>query len=89
MTTVIENLETKLNSINAVQQAFCDGTLNKATGTEARVCRDIAVRQEKGLSKYGTTVSENDLTPKEWLNHLYEELLDAAVYCRRFMEGLD
>lgn len=57
----------------------------QATGTEAKVCADIAARQQKGIAKYGTTVAENPAPLAEWLQHTYEELLDAAVYLKRAM----
>jgi hypothetical protein len=53
------------------------------TGTEAEVCADIAERQAKGIAKYGTTVAENPLQLKQWLQHAYEETLDKAVYLKR------
>lgn len=62
---------------------------NVATGTEADVCKDIADRQARGIRKYGTTVAENNLSLKQWHQHLYEELLDAAVYAKRAMEEID
>ena len=65
------------------------GGFIRAQGTEARVCFDIANRQHFGLKKYGTTVEENPLSLREWLVHQYQELLDAAVYCRRAIEELD
>jgi hypothetical protein len=58
-------------------------------GTEARVCADITKRQQLGKSKYGTTVAENPLSLRDWLQHQYEELLDAAVYCRRAIAEID
>ena len=58
-------------------------------GTEARVCADIAKRQALGINKYGTTVAQNPLELRAWLQHQYEELLDAAVYCRRAIEEID
>ena len=61
----------------------------KATGTEADVCADIAERQRMGIAKYGTTVRENPLTLKEWLQHAYEETLDQAVYLKRAIEELN
>lgn len=61
----------------------------QATGTEARVCADIANRQAMGTAKYGTTVEGNPANLREWLNHQYEELLDAAIYARRAIEQLD
>ncbi len=59
------------------------------TGIEAIVCCDIAARQHLGLSKYGTTVADNPLALREWLEHQYFELLDAAIYCRRAMAEID
>jgi len=61
----------------------------KATGTEARVCADIADRQAKGLAKYGTTVEANPLYLRAWLQHAYEEALDQAIYLKRAMEEMD
>ena len=60
----------------------------KATGIEAKVCQDIAKRQALGRKKYGTTVAENPGNLKYWLQHWYEENLDAAVYAKRLLEEL-
>ena len=60
-----------------------------ATGTESRVCVDIVRRQQMGINKYGTTVSENPLELRQWVQHAYEEALDQAIYLRRIMEKLD
>lgn len=60
-----------------------------ATGTEARVCQDIADRQAKGIAKYGTTVEGNPLGVVQWIQHAYEECLDQAVYLRRCLEVLE
>lgn len=59
------------------------------TGTEARVCVDIAYRQQAGVNKYGTTVEANPLSLRQWLQHAYEETLDQAIYLKRAMEELD
>ena len=61
----------------------------KPTGIEALVCEEIAMRQQKGIAKYQTTVADNHLSLREWLQHQYEELLDAAVYCRRAIAEID
>lgn len=61
----------------------------EATGVELRVCQDIAERQRSGVKKYGTTVSENPLELRQWVQHAYEESLDLAIYLRRIMEKLD
>ena len=56
-----------------------------ATGTEAKVCEDIAARQQTGIAEYGT-VAEKPLTHRQLLQHAYEEALDLAVYLRRAMD---
>lgn len=61
----------------------------QATGTEARVCADIAARQAMGLRKYGVTVELNQLDLARWLRHAYEECLDQAIYLKRAMEELE
>lgn len=63
--------------------------INQAIGTEAKVCLDIISRQKKGIKKYGTTVAENPLSHKEWLQHAYEEALDMAIYLRRAIEEIE
>jgi hypothetical protein len=59
------------------------------TGTEARVCEDIAKRQQLGIQKYRMTVTDNPLSVCEWLTHAYQECLDQAVYLRRLIEEID
>lgn len=59
------------------------------SGIEARVCEDIAERQQKGIAKYGLTVAENPLPLKEWLQHAYEETLDNAIYLKRAIAEMD
>jgi hypothetical protein len=61
----------------------------RATGTEGRVCELIAIRQQIGLVKYGTSVQGNPLQLRQWLQHQLEELCDAAIYCARAIEELD
>jgi hypothetical protein len=39
-----------------------------------------------GFRKYGTTTERTDLSLLDWLQHLQEELLDAAVYVERLKE---
>lgn len=59
------------------------------TGTESRVCELIAVRQRLGIAKYGTTVADNPLELRAWLQHALEECLDQAVYLQRAIEEID
>lgn len=59
------------------------------TGIEKEVCDDIAERQAIGLNKYGVTVADNPLNLREWLEHQYQELLDAAIYCKLAIKELE
>lgn len=47
---------------------------------EEKVIKKIRDRAETGYKKYGVTVEREDYTDIDWLLHLQEELLDAAVY---------
>ena len=53
--------------------------------TEAVVAQ-LRTRAEKGKSKYGTTMERDDLTLMQWLQHLQEELMDAAVYVEKLKQ---
>lgn len=57
--------------------------------TEFEVIQDIIDRKKKGFVKYGVSVAENPLVLKAWLQHQYEELLDAAIYCKRAIQEID
>ena len=50
---------------------------------EDRVVEAILKRAETGERKYGVTMERTDLNFLEWLQHLQEELLDAAVYVEK------
>ena len=58
-------------------------------GTEARICAEIAARQQMGISKYGTTVAESRIGLREWLVHAKQEALDQAIYLQRAIEEID
>lgn len=45
------------------------------------VMLDLLSRAERGVQKYNTTLEENNTD--NFLNHLYEELLDAAQYIKK------
>lgn len=49
----------------------------------------IAQRQKLGLAKYKTSVEDNPLTLRQWLQHALEESLDMAIYIQRAIEQLD
>jgi hypothetical protein len=50
--------------------------------TEA-VIEDLKSRSERGIKKYNTTLDQNN--KDDYMNHLYEELLDAAQYIKKEM----
>lgn len=45
-------------------------------------------RMFKGYNKYGTTTMRKDIDVVGWLQHLQEELLDAAVYVERLKKEI-
>jgi hypothetical protein len=47
---------------------------------------DLLARSQVGLRKYEVGLNRTDLTRKEWLQHMYEELLDAALYAKRAIQ---
>jgi hypothetical protein len=55
---------------------------------EEQVINKIRERAEVGKNKYGVTMERTDLNTLEWLVHLQEELMDAAVYVERLLNDL-
>ena len=53
---------------------------------EEQVIEQIRKRAEVGESKYGVTLERKDLNLLEWLQHLQEELMDAACYVEKLKE---
>jgi hypothetical protein len=47
------------------------------------VTKQLTSRMETGYNKYGVTTERTDIDLLGWLQHLQEELLDAAVYIER------
>lgn len=47
------------------------------------LCAKFYRRSNLGFEKYGCTTERTDLTEKEWLTHLQEELMDACVYLQK------
>ncbi len=45
-------------------------------------------RMQTGLKKYGVTTERDDVDLLGWLQHLQEELLDAAVYVQRIKQEI-
>jgi|HubBroStandDraft_4_1064222.scaffolds.fasta_scaffold00554_20 hypothetical protein len=81
-----------------------DAEINVPDGFRARTTRpaptidkvmeavvdDLRSRSAVGLKKYGRPLSANPQLPlRMWLQHQYEELLDAANYCKCAMMKMD
>jgi len=56
---------------------------------EDAVAAKLLNRAEVGKRKYGVTMERDDLTLMEWLNHLQEEVMDAAVYIEKLMKVIE
>ena len=54
-----------------------------------RVVSLFRSRSERGIQKYGTTLDKNELSNREWLQHLQEELMDAALYVETIKSIID
>lgn len=50
---------------------------------------DLLRRSQIGIAKYGTTLEREDLSLRDWAQHTYEEMLDAANYLKRTIMELD
>ena len=65
-------------------------TKDKVTNS---IINKIAKRSNAGFKEYGTTLADNNGDVLYWLNHLQEELLDAAQYIEKLQwlikEGKD
>lgn len=59
------------------------------TGIEALVVEDLAKRQAVGIRKYNITVQDSPAELMVWMQHMYEELLDASVYLKKAMVLLE
>lgn len=54
--------------------------MGKLDRNAQRVAEKLLRRSKIGTSKYGTTTERQDYSHDDWLVHLQDELLDAAVY---------
>lgn len=53
------------------------------------VIKDMIAREQLGIKKYGTTIDRDDYSLKDWMQHHYEELLDAALYVKKQIQKLE
>lgn len=52
------------------------------------VVEQLTNRMQTGYNKYGVTTERTDVDLFGWLQHLQEELLDAAVYIERLKKEI-
>jgi len=52
----------------------------RQSGEVSEVTRQLIERDQRGRAKYGTSLDRADLSLPDWLQHMAEELLDAAGY---------
>lgn len=64
------------------------GKLKKDKVVEA-VRQDLLNRSQVGQKKYGVTLDRKDLNLRDWLQHAYEEHLDACNYLKRAIMEMD
>jgi hypothetical protein len=57
---------------------------NKADSITNDVIKDLRTREQFGALKYGKFLTHH--TTEDTMNHLYEELLDAALYIKTEMK---
>ena len=53
-----------------------------------KVLTKFKMRSELGITKYGTTLQDNNASLWEWLNHLQEELMDATLYVEKLKQNV-
>ncbi len=53
---------------------------------EESVIAKIRVRRLVGRATHGTTMERTDLSRVQWMTHLQEELLDAAIYLEKLIQ---
>jgi len=75
-------------------ETLVDGIIHNAK-IDPRIDKNVVAvrdmlweRMEKGFNKYGVNTERSDLSILDWLQHLQEELLDAAVYVQTLKNNL-
>lgn len=56
---------------------------NQLDSIVGSVVKQYIERSEIGKMKYGTTMDRDDLSMKEWIQHMQEELMDATLYLEK------
>ena len=54
-----------------------------------KLFEEYELREQRGLSKYGTTMDREDLELKDWVQHALEEAQDLSLYLFKIKELLN
>lgn len=54
----------------------------KTSDIASQVINEVTARDAHGQQKYGVSLDREDLTSEQWLQHLFEELIDGAHYVK-------
>ncbi len=77
---------------NSVYANMVDGVVPIPSADEDTVVKSVLdkyqERSEIGKLKYGKTLDRKDLTMKQWLTHLQEELMDATLYVEKLLKEI-
>ena len=60
--------------------------LKSADSVVIKTIYEYLTRAEVGLKKYGTDLDRNDLSHKDYIQHLKEELQDAVLYLNKYQQ---
>ena len=80
---------TKENSIKWTMELLKERMEAPISVTLSEVIFDMFSREQLGIKKYGTTIDRDDYSLKDWMQHHYEELLDAALYVKKQIQKLE
>lgn len=72
-----------LNAPHRTTCGKCDKTQELSDPIVNQIVQSYYERSAIGIKKYNTTLSQNNLSIIEWLNHLQEELMDATLYIEK------
>ena len=54
-----------------------------------KLFEEYELREQRGLSKYGTTMDRDDLELVDWVQHALEEAQDLSLYLLKIKELLN
>lgn len=96
MDTNKEAILEKIKKLLRMRRGGTPGEIENALAMAAKLAEPDSINQAvieklraralRGQEKYGVGMDRDDLTTVQWLTHLQEELLDAAVYTEKLIQ---